>query len=43
MGLSLILSVNDNVINDTTVTFNGGKNGHGFKNFTCKQTFNLEF
>ena len=43
MGLSPILSVSHNVINDTTVNFNGGNNGHGFKNVTCKQTFNLEF
>ena len=38
MGLSPILFVIHTVTIGIMVNFNGGNNGHGLKNVTCKQT-----
>ena len=41
MGSSPILSVIHTVIIGTILSLNGGNNGHGLKDVTCKQTFSL--
>ena len=39
MDLSSILSIIHTITIGTMRNFNGGNNGHGLKNVTCKQTF----
>ena len=41
MGPSPILSIIHTVTIDTKLNFNGGSNGNGPKNVTCKQTLKV--